>query len=70
MTNLYFKQNGSYRHLYTIQKMASDHPDPCTFQIKASGDPDLPVIHEIHQDETSTNIKHFHHVISHQEERE
>ena len=33
--------------------------------IKASGDPDLPVIHEIHQDETSTNIKHFHHVISH-----
>ena len=50
--------------------MASDDPDPCTFQIKASDDPDLPVIHEIHQDETSTNIKHFHHVISHQEKRE
>jgi hypothetical protein len=50
--------------------MASDDPDPCTFQIKASDDPDLPVIHEIHQDKTLTNIKHFHHVISHQEERE
>ena len=70
MTNLYFKQNGSYRHLYIFQEMASDDRDPRIFQIMVSDDPSLPSIHEIHQDETSTNIKHFHHVISHQEERE
>ena len=39
-----------------------------TTNIIASDDPDLPVIHEIHQDKTLTNIKHFHYVISHQEE--
>jgi len=36
----------------------------------ASDDPDLPVIHKIHQDKTFWNLKHFHHVISHQEKRE
>lgn len=48
-------------------EMASDDRDPRIFQIMVSDDPSLPSIREIHQDETSTNIKHFHRVISHQE---
>ena len=50
--------------------MASDDRDPRIFQIMVSDDPSLASIREIHQDETSTNIKHFHRVISHQEKGE
>lgn len=36
--------------------------------IMASDDSDLPVIHKIQQDKIFWNLKHFHHVMSHQEE--
>ena len=39
-------------------------------QIMASDDPDLPVVHKIQQDKIFWNLKHFHRVMSHLEERE
>lgn len=39
-----------------------------TSGIMASDDPDIPAIHKIQEDKIFWNLKHFHHIISHQEE--